>query len=85
MSHALATPLFATTKAASNHQCIRFPKEVLKHFHALKGLPNSSSWFDQVVNTSQNHKSVMKSWATSKISKNCLGHCVFPGGHPSKY
>ena len=38
MSQALATPPFATTKAASDHQCIRFPKEALKHFHALKGL-----------------------------------------------
>ena len=36
-------------KAASDHQCIRFPKEALKHFHALKRLPNSSSWFDQVA------------------------------------
>ena len=23
--------------------------------------------------------------STLKITKTCLGHCVFPGGHPSKY
>ena len=48
MSHALATPPFATKKAAGDHQCLRYPKEALRPFHTLKGLPNSSSWFDQV-------------------------------------
>ena len=32
------TPPFATTNTASDHQCIKIPKE------ALKDLPNSTSW-----------------------------------------
>ena len=51
--HSEATPPFTAMKAASDHQCFRFPEGTLKPFHALKELPISSSWFDQVPNFRQ--------------------------------